>query len=65
MIDPPTANRSLLQMIVSRRTGSSPRTQKRRPSRLIRGKMKRVMNVDNSNPTTARFRKLIMLTQPA
>ena len=28
------------------------------------GKMNRVVNVDSSSPTTERFRKLTMFTQP-
>ena len=61
---PTTAKRNLLQRIVSRRSGRSPRNQNRRPSRLIIGKMKRVVNVDMSRPTTETFMKLTMLTQP-
>ncbi len=61
--EPAAANRNLPHKIESRRTGSIPRIQNRRPSRLSIGKMKRVVNVDRIKPTTARFKKLIMLTQ--
>ena len=62
-IDHPTANTNLLQRSVERRSGSRPRNQKRRPSRLIIGNTNRVVNVERSSPTTETFRKLTRLTQ--
>src|SRR6185312_34416 len=61
--EPTAANKNLPHKMVSRLTGSSPKIQKRRPSRLIIGKMNRVVNVDRISPTTARLRKLIIVTQ--
>ena len=43
-------------------SGSNPRTQKRLPSRLTRGKTKRVLKVDINSPTTERLIKLTMFT---
>ena len=61
--EPAAANKNLPHKIELRPTGNMLRIQNRRPSRLSMGKMNRVVNVDKISPTTARFRKLIMLTQ--
>ena len=58
----PTEKRNLAHRIESRFSGSRPRSQKRRPSRLTRGKTNRVVKVDMSRPTTERFMKLTMFT---
>ena len=57
-----TEKRNLAQRMESRYSGSRPSSQKRRPSRLTRGKTNRVVKVDISRPTTERFMKLTMFT---
>jgi hypothetical protein len=59
----PAANANLPQRIASRRRGSRPRIQRFRPSRDMRGKMNRLVNVERMSAVTARFKNESMLRQ--
>ena len=65
IIDPSAPNKNFVHRILERSTGNSPKIQKRRPSRLIMGKINRLVKVDRISPTAARFKKLTMFTHVA